>query len=424
MDAVQAVNYIHSLLPFGIMPGLERIAALCEKLGNPQDRLRFVHVAGTNGKGSTSTMLASILTAAGYRTGLFTSPYVLDFRERIQLDGAMIPPQELAEAVSRVREANEALALEDITVTEFEAITAAAFVFFARMQCDLVVLEVGLGGRFDATNLIQTPLVSVLCSISMDHMAVLGDKLEQIAFEKCGILKPGGICICYPEQDAAAMEVIRRIAGEQGNSLRVPDSGDIRVVRESLRGSEIQYRGQALTVPLVGKHMVKNAAVVLETLAALRELCYALPEKAVSAGLAETKMPARMELLREKPYILLDGGHNEGCAAALRAVLEQFLPDKRITAVCAMMADKDYARYLSVLAPCLDRLIATQLNMERALPAQTLCGRAQSLNICSEAQATPEAALQAALQIAGRDGAVLICGSFYLAARLRPLLEG
>ena len=419
MTETDAIAYFHSLLKFGITPGLEPIRALCERLGNPQDTLRFVHIAGTNGKGSTAAMLAGILRAAGYKTGLYTSPYVLHFRERIQVDGEMIPPEALAAVAEQIQAEDAPLRARGIGFTEFDAITAAAFLYFRQARCDVVVLETGLGGRLDSTNCIATPLASVLTSISMDHMAVLGDSLSEIAAEKCGILKPGGIALCYPEQPEEALQVVRERAAALGNPLVLPNLNAVSVLGEEITGSEISYGKLRLTVPFPGRHMVQNAVLAAETVGALRIRGLRISDAAIEVGIAGAKMPARMETLRKNPLVLLDGGHNEGCARALAALLERFLPGRPITAVCAMMADKDAAAYLRLLAPRLSGMIATTLPMERAMPAESLAEVAKSCGLPCEVIPDAREAYGAALARTPPEGAVVVCGSFYLASELR-----
>ena len=256
MNSTQAIEYIHSRLKFGINPGMERITALCAALDNPQDSLQFVHIAGTNGKGSTSTMIASALTAAGYKTGLFTSPYVMDFRERIQVDGEMISPADLANTVEQVKAACEKIEKDGIVPTEFETITAAAFLYFKNVACDVVVLEVGLGGLLDSTNIIKTPLVSVITSISTDHTAVLGDTIEEIAAQKSGIIKPDGVTVMYPEQEAGAQTVIFRTAAKNKNRLVVVDEAYVDF-------------GAQTAVPLIQKY---DNLIVVQTMSKSRQL--------------------------------------------------------------------------------------------------------------------------------------------------------
>lgn len=424
MNYEEAVAYIHSLEAFGIRPGLERIAALCESLGAPQKRLRFVHVAGTNGKGSTATIIAAALQAQGLRVGLFTSPYVVDFRERIRINGEMIPPAALAAAMETVRTEIERMAAQGAQVTEFEAITALAFLYFAQEACDCVVLEVGLGGRFDATNVIDCPLVSVITSISLDHTAILGDTVAQIAAEKCGIIKPDGVTVCYPEQHPNALAVIRAACGERHNPLILPAPEELQVLESDLSGSVFDYCGLHLRLPLAGAHMIRNCITAVEALRALRSRGIAVSDAAIVAGVAAAAMPARTEVLREQPLILLDGGHNEDCANALAATLRSQLTGRRIVAVCSLMADKDYASYLERVAPFASLLIATEAPVPRALNAAALadaaapyCGNCRAVADPAEAVRAGYAALEDARDV------LLVCGSFYLAGAVREQLK-
>ena len=237
MTYQETMEYIHSLLRFGSKPGLARIGRLLELLGNPQKNLRFVHIAGTNGKGSTTAMIASVLTTAGYKTGMYTSPFVIDFRERMQIDGEMIGMDALAEQAGRVRQAADRLAETEESATEFEIVTAIALCWFEASGCDIVCLEVGLGGRFDATNIIEPPLVSVITSISLDHTQVLGDNVAQIAYEKCGIIKPLGITVTYPDQDPQALTVIMQRAFEENNTLIRPNLSAAEILSSDLYGT-------------------------------------------------------------------------------------------------------------------------------------------------------------------------------------------
>ena len=266
----EAVSYVHSLLRFGVKPGLERMRAMMAELGNPQDKLKFAHVAGTNGKGSTCAMLAGILQASGYRTGLFTSPYVIEFRERIQINGEMIPHEAFASAMEQIKPVAERLAKRDMQPTEFEVITAAAFLYFAQVGCDIVVLEVGLGGRLDSTNIIKTPLVSVITSVSMDHMNVLGNTIEEIAAEKCGIVKRGGITVAYPEQDRRVFNILYHTAILQSNVLITQNMGDVRIEAERITGTDIVYNGLHIHIPLIGAHQVGNCMTAVLAAEALR----------------------------------------------------------------------------------------------------------------------------------------------------------
>lgn len=422
MNCNQATEYIHSLEKFGIKPGLDRIRALCELLGNPQDKLKVIHVAGTNGKGSTSTMISNILIRNGFKTGLYISPYVSDFRERIQFNGNMIEHSELAECVEKVKSAVDILFERGEQTTEFEALTATAFVYFEKKKCDFVVLEVGLGGRFDATNVIKAPFVSVITSISLDHTAILGDTIAEIASEKCGIIKFGAETVSYAFQNEEALRVIRKTCETKFNTLCVPDVTKLEIGEETLEGTKAVYDGIEMLVPFAGKHMVYNALTAIEAIRSLSRFGIRVSDETVASGIASSVMPARCELIRKKPVIILDGGHNEGCAEALSDFIEKHLDNKRIIMVSSMMGDKDYNSYLKKVAPFADVFIATKADVPRALAADELCKTAKSF--CSDCYciSEPEKAINAARNITESDDALIVCGSFYLAGEIRDIL--
>ncbi len=422
MNCNEAIEYIHSLEKFGIRPGMERIRALCAALGNPQDKLKVIHVAGTNGKGSTSTMISNILRQSGYSTGLFISPYVTDFRERIQYNGNMIEKTELAECVEKVKYVIDNLALQGIQPTEFEALTATAFLYYEKKKCDFVVLEVGLGGRLDSTNVINAPYVSVITSISLDHTAILGDTIEKIAAEKCGIIKFGAETVAYPVQDENAMALIRKTCAERCNDLRIPDLNRLEIKGEHLEGTYAVYDGIKFLLPLAGEHMVYNACTAIEAVRSLSRLAISIPVDAIVNGIEKSVMPARMELIRKKPVVILDGGHNEGCAEALSAFVKKHLAGKRIVMVSSMMADKDYQSYLSVVAPLAQTFIATKADVPRALSSAELCEKAKVFCESCYDIADPQKALTAARNILQPEDALVICGSFYLAGEIRESL--
>ncbi len=417
----ETLRYIHSQERFGIKPGLSRIAALCHALGDPQSELRFIHVAGTNGKGSTCTMLANICRRAGYKTGLYVSPYVFDFRERIQTNGEMIPKDRLTEAVGRVKEAAGSLP-DDDRATEFELITAAAFLYYREENCDIVVLETGLGGRLDATNVIDCPLVNVIASISLDHTVVLGDSLSAIAREKCGTLKSGGVCVTYPFQSPEAMDVIRQTAHEKNVSLIVPDTENVLVVHEDIRGTDAVIDGLSVHVPMLGRHMVYNASAVVAAARTLNGRGLSIADEQIIAGIADSAMPARMQIVRENPLVLMDGGHNEGCARAFCDAIRRFLPGRRIVGICGLMADKAYETYLSIVAPLFQSIVTVRPDNPRALAADALCKAAKPYcSDCVAADSFADAA-QIAFRKAGQNGVIAVCGSFYMIADLFPEL--
>lgn len=422
MNCKEAIEYIHSLEKFGIKPGMERIRALCSELGNPQEKLKVIHVAGTNGKGSTSTMISNILRQNGFNTGLFISPYVSDFRERIQYNGNMIEMNELAECVETVKNAVDVLSAEGIQPTEFEAITATAFLYFKKKNCDFVVLEVGLGGRLDSTNIILAPYVSVITSISFDHTAVLGDTIEEIAKEKCGIIKFGAETAAYPFQNSGAMDIIKKTCEERCNNLRIPDISLLSINNEQLEGTSASYDGIEFVLPLAGEHMIYNACTAIEAVRSLSRLGVIVSDSAIKNGIEKTIMPARMELIKKKPVIILDGGHNEGCAAVLSDFIKKHLSNKRIIMVSSLMADKDYLSYLSSVCPFADTFIATKADVPRALSSNELCECAKKYCENCYDIADPHKAIGAACNILQSEDALIICGSFYLAGEIRDSL--
>lgn len=422
MNCNEAIDYIHSLEKFGINPGLERIRALCNLLGNPQKKLKIIHVAGTNGKGSTSTMISNILRKSGYNTGLFISPYVTDFRERIQLNGNMIDKYDLAECVERVKTAIDVLNDTGVQPTEFEAITAAAFVYFQMKKCDFVVLEVGLGGRLDSTNVIEAPYTTVITSISMDHTAILGDTIEKIASEKCGIIKFGAETVMYPFQDENVLPIVKKVCDEKCNELRIPDVSKLNVIEEKLEGTLANYDGIEFLLPLAGEHMIYNACTAIEAVRSLSRLNIQISDSAIKDGIGISVMPGRMELIKKRPVVILDGGHNEGCALALSEFIRKHLNGKRIIMVSSMMADKDYSSYLSIVAPLADVFIATRVDMLRALPSSELMLSASEFCKNCHDVPIPSKAISAARNIMQPDDVLIVCGSFYLAGDIRDNL--
>lgn len=420
MNYEEALKYIHSLERFGIRPGLESICTLCERLGNPQDSLRVIHVAGTNGKGSTCTMLSSVYREAGYNVGLYTSPYVVDFRERIQFNGEMISEKDLCDCLYDVKNQIEYLESTGIQITEFEAVTAVAFLYYSRMNCDIVILETGLGGRFDATNIISSPLASVIVSISMDHTAILGDTIKKIAFEKSGIIKTGCPCICYADIDSAALPVIKTACNEKNSRMIIPDLNELEIIDVCADGSEFIYKGEKYSLSLAGKHMIYNSLSVIEC---VREITtFNVSRNDIVNGLEKAGIPARLEKICDRPVIILDGGHNEGCAVAVRDFLDSNYPSQNIIVVCAMMSDKDYVSYLSHVASACSSFIATTIPMSRALDSDSLCESARKyccncVSISDASQAVDEA-----LRQCKTDDVILVCGSFYFISDVRNKL--
>lgn len=420
MNYEQALEYIHSHKRFGSKLGLERIGEMMRLLGNPQEKLRVVHVAGTNGKGSTAMMIAAILRAAGYRVGLTISPFVVDFCERIQIDGAMFTHDELAEEITRIQPFADQVA----ELTEFELITAAAYDSFCRQNCEIVVAEVGLGGRFDATNVIRQPLVSVITSIGLDHTQILGDTIEQIAFEKCGIIKPGVPVVTSPAQDIDALAVLLEQCALKGCTLSQPTLNAAERVHMGLDGTDFTYRDVRLHVPLLGRYQISNALTALKAAELAIEQCTDQPlsMRAVKAGLASVRFPARMEIVCRNPLTILDGAHNPQGAKALAESLS-LLAGRPITAVMGVLADKDSTAALKELAPHFRRLICVTPENPRALDGHELAARADGFGLTASAAHTVQEAWELASAVAASEhGAVVICGSLYLAGQMRNVI--
>ena len=404
----ESVEYIHSLLAFGIKPGLERISMLLDLLNNPQEKLKIVHIAGTNGKGSTSTMISNMLICEGYKTGLFTSPYVIDFCERIQINGENVDKTLFAECVTEVREKIEELNKQDIVITEFEAITVSAFLCFVKSGCEYVVLEVGLGGRFDATNVVKSPEAVVITSISLDHVAILGDTIEKIAFEKCGIIKNGTRVITSLNQKLEAFNVIRKQCENKGARLVFTNPKSITITEDTIYGTKFVYGNENYKTKLTGAHQIENTVNAIECAKVL-----GISRESIAQGIETTKMIARMEIIGDKPLIIRDGGHNEGCAEALYNFLTKYNV-KNIKMLIGLMADKDVEGYVQKIAPLCKSVVTVTPSNPRALNGERLkeitekyCDDCKFIN-------NPKEGYKYILLGAEENDTVLVCGSFYL----------
>lgn len=421
MTYEEALAYIESVAWQGSRPGLTRIAALMEGLGNVQNDLKYIHIAGTNGKGSVSALLSSVLTAAGYRTGLFTSPYITRFNERMQVNGVPISDDTLADIVEQVRPVADAM--ED-KPTEFELITAAAFLWFAREKCDIVVLETGLGGRLDATNLIAADECAVITNIGLDHTEYLGDTLAQIAWEKACIIKPGAPVVAYDSEEAA-MAVIRDMAEKQGGSLSVAAFGDIVSLADSLDGQTFRYKnGPELTMALLGPHQLRNAAAALETVEVLRRRGWNIGDDALTRGFAATRWPARFEVVCRDPIAIVDGAHNPQGVAALCHAVRHYLPGKRIVCLVGVLADKDWQSMMDMLKEVAVDFVVVQPDSPRALSDVALAGYLSDRDHwVAVADTIATGASGAEFRAKFMHGAVVACGSLYMMAEVRKYFE-
>ena len=418
MTASQAIQEIQSAAWQGGQPGLSRVTALLEALGRPDRNLRFIHIAGTNGKGSTAAMLSSNLEQAGYRTGLYTSPYLRHFSERMRVNGQPISEEDLADWAERVIPLARAL---PESPTQFELLTCLALCWFAQQTCDIVVLETGLGGRLDATNVIEAPEICVLTNIGLDHTRELGDTLTQIAKEKAGILKPGVPAVLYPVPQEADT-VVEAACQRLGCPLIRPRPQDLLVHGDSLEGQDFNYPPfRDLHLSLLGGHQRNNAATVLETVLQLRRQGWNIPEEAVRSGLSAARWPGRFQLLRRAPCFVLDGGHNPQCAQALAVNLGQYFPGKKIHFLLGVLSDKDWTGVMDLLAPLAASFTAVSPNSPRALPARELGAYLERYGLPVTVCDSPAQGAAHLLSDLGKDEIVCCFGSLYLAGEILDL---
>ena len=443
----QALDYLYSFVDYSLKKSselarahfeLDRMRALMAELGDPQETYPILHVAGTKGKGSTSALAASALRAAGYRTGMYTSPHLQDYVERIQVDGAPISRADLVALVEEVRPAVGRVP----QLTTFEITTALGFLYFARRKAQAAVVEVGLGGRLDATNVV-TPRVSVITSLSYDHMAVLGNTLAAIAGEKAGIIKEGIPVVSSPQPDEA-LAVLERAAAERrapltlvgrdvlfaagehsldGQSLTIvnPLAGTLRSRRSSIinRQSSI-FNPVILRIPLLGAHQLVNAATAF---AALQAGGWDVPQAAIRRGFGSVVWPCRFEVVRREPPVVLDSAHNVDSARHLRQALDDYFPGRPVVWLFAILEDKDAAGMLAELRPRLAHVVATQADHPRALEAEKLVALARQAGLPVEALRPASAALERSLELAGDGGLVLVAGSVAFAGEMRTAWE-
>ena len=413
MTGQEAIAYIHSFQWEKHEPGLHRMRELLHALGDPQSDLKFVHVAGTNGKGSTCAMLAAVLQTAGYRVGLNTSPYILTFHERIRINDRMISDEELAGLVERVRPVAEAMTEHP---TEFELITAIAMLYFKEQACDIVVLEVGLGGELDASNVIDCPEVAVLTAMGLDHTAILGPTMTNVARAKAGIVKQGGAVVSYGGC-AEADVVFRAACAERGAILREVDFSKLQQVKPTLTGAEFAFAPyQRLQISLAGVYQTRNAATAITAVEVLREKGWAISEESIARGLAEARWPGRFEVLRREPLFLLDGAHNAHGMKAAAESLRALLPEQKAVMVLGILADKDVPEMLDLLVPLTEKAFVIRPDSPRALDAETLCAMLRQRNVDAVACETVQQAVRSAMET---GEAVCAVGSLYLSGAIK-----
>lgn len=373
MTYEEAIAFIHGTYKFGSKLGLENIKILLDRLGSPQNKLKFVHVAGTNGKGSTCSFIHSVLVEAGYQTGLYTSPFIETFNERIRINHTLITEDELAIFANEVKLQIDMMITEGFNhPTEFEVVTAIAMLYYVHHKCDVVVLEVGLGGRLDATNVIGTPLVSVITPLALDHTEYLGDTIEAIAFEKAGIIKQDGLTVCYP-QTTSALEVIKTKCNELSNNLIVVDFSSLQVLDVTLGNLEFKYNNLNYSLSLFAPYQAENAAVAITAIKALEAYHgFKIGDAILKLGLKKTKWIGRLEIISKSPFVIIDGAHNLHGIKALAKSLDAIKSDYKVIGLVGILKDKDYEGMIGQIAPYLSSVIATKPDNPRALTSDEL----------------------------------------------------
>ena len=420
MNAQEAIEYIHSFFWKGSIPGLSRTQELLRRLGNPEKKLKFVHIAGTNGKGSTAAMTASILQKAGYRVGLYTSPYIYRFNERIQVNGEQIADEDVAAVTEYVKQFAETM---DEKPTEFELVTAIGFEYFARQNCDIVVLEVGMGGALDSTNVIDTPEVAVITNIGLDHTDYLGDTVEKIAETKAGIFKNNGHAVVY-RGTPGVEAVYEKVCAERNISLKKADFDSLNLRSHSLEGQVFDCGSRKeLFLPLLGDHQLHNASVVLSIADTLIEIGWNISEQNIRDGIRDVSWPGRFDIVGRDPLFIIDGGHNPQCIDALVVNIRDYLKDRKIIALTGVLADKDYGEMYRPMMPYIQEFVCITPPNPRKLDAPELAEHLRRVGATATACETIAQGVQTAIQKAGKDGVVLCFGSLYTIGDIRNALK-
>lgn len=425
MNYEEALDYIHNTNKFGVVLGLENIKRLLELMGNPQKDLKFIHVAGTNGKGSTSAYITSMLTKANYRVGFFTSPFLERFNERIRINNENIPDEDLGDVTEFTKAAVDKMLEEGLShPTEFEIVTAIALEYYKRQAVDFVVLEVGMGGRFDSTNVIDDSIISVIVPIAMDHIDILGDTLGKIAYEKAGIIKKNGLVVSYP-QDPEAREVVEKVAKEEDARLITVPVENLKISEMNETGSKFDfsyndYEFRDLQIRLIGKHQANNASTAITSVLALKDSGkIQITDSEIREGLEETRWIGRLELLKSSPRFIIDGAHNMQGIEALKKTIEEVFDYDKLILGLGILKDKDVESMISEMAPVGDEIIVTEPNIFRAMTADELGERIGKYNPNYTVEKDINRAIDLAYEKAGERDIILFSGSLYLIGDVR-----
>ena len=426
MNFTEAETYLHTISKTGSVFGLATIRELLQRLGDPQNTLKFIQIAGTNGKGSVLACLSTVLTQAGYCTGRYFSPHMASYRETIQVNGEPMEKASMARHLTEIQKAARQMEEEGMAApTYFESLTALAFLYFREKDCDVVVLEAGLGGRLDATNVVTTTILELIVSIGMDHMDVLGNTIEEITAEKAGIIKPNTIVVSAP-QKPAAREVLEAICRERGCTFRCVEDTQIKEVRFEGGMQQFSYKSwKNVAISLAGTYQVNNASLALEGVEALRKLGFSLSDRQVYEGMARAAWWGRFTQIAKEPTVIVDGAHNEDGARALRDSLERYYKGRRLYYIFGVFQDKAYQKIIQLTAPLAEYIITVQTpNNPRALPARTLKEAVAAVNPNVEAAGSIPDAVRKLNQMAKKDDVIIIFGSLsFLKEAERAVLE-
>lgn len=420
MTGIEAIDYIHSMQWDRKATGYEHARELLARMGNPEKKLKFVHIGGTNGKGSTAAMIASIMQKAGYKTGLYTSPYLYRFNERIQINGEQIPDEDLAEVTAYVKSI-----VDDMPIgpSEFALVCCIAFEYYARKQCDIVILEVGMGGENDSTNVIECPEVAVLTNIGLDHTEFLGDTLEEIATTKSGIFKENGVAVIYPCKPSVE-KILRDVCVKRNVKMVVANFHELTGEQHDLKGQRFSFgRRKKMQVSLLGEHQLHNAAIVLATIDELIGKGWKISEEAIRLGLEETKWPGRFEVLGNNPTFIIDGGHNPQCMEALAVNIKKYLSGKKVVAITGVLQDKDYAEMYRPILPLVSEFVCITPPCPRKLEAEQLAEHLAKEGATARACKSIKEGVEVAMKLASDTGAVVCVGSLYSIGDIKTSYE-
>lgn len=422
MTYQKALEYIHGTHKFGVKLGLQNIKKLLELMGDPHKSLRFVHIAGTNGKGSVASYIRHVLIRSGYRTGFFISPYIERFTERIQVNHNEISEAELAQITERVKEKIDIMLKEGYShPTEFEIVTAIGFEYFKKTSCDLVVLEVGLGGRYDSTNIIDAPEVSIITKISYDHTAILGDTLSKIAYEKAGIIKKGTQVVSY-HQGEEAQKVIQQVCEQEMVQYTVADFHKVKIIKQSIEGQAFLYKGIHYEISLLGDFQIANAVVAIEAMNKLLKRGYHIKLSDIIEGLRNTRWGGRIEVLNSKPTFIIDAAHNPDGMKALTDTLKKLFPNKKISFIFGVSKDKAYKEMIEMMLPIAKDFYVVAADSERALTVNELTNFLSGYCKSVYSNGTIKSTVKKVLDISTENDVICAAGSLYFIGEIRTLI--